>query len=195
SRGGPGTRLCYSDALVSSQIDGFGRDGRPQEQMKTDGGSAAGGGGSDMPRDTDMDEIIRQEEQVLVRVLRTLAQKRSAPRRVLADYEGELLALRDQIREARAEDIPPLLEEMERLQQVANRRAQVTEGSVDLRSPYFGRMVLEENDRRREVLIGRSTFVDSRTGIRIVDWRDAPVSRVYYRYEEGDDYEECFGDK
>jgi DNA helicase-2/ATP-dependent DNA helicase PcrA len=142
-----------------------------------------------------MDEIVRQEEQVLNRVDRTLGQWRRTARGSLIDYDAELLALRDQIRDARAEDIPPLIEEMERLQQVANRRAQVTEGEVDRSSPYFGRMVLEENERRREVLIGRSTFVDPRTGIRIVDWRDAPVSRVYYRYEEGDDYEECFGDR
>ena len=56
-------------------------------------------------------------------------------------------------------------------------------------------MVLEEEDRKREILIGRSTFLDAKTGVRIVDWRDAPVSRVYYRYEEGDDYDEIFGDR
>ncbi|MGB5810634.1 MAG: ATP-binding domain-containing protein, partial [Polyangiales bacterium] len=105
------------------------------------------------------------------------------------------IALRDQIREARLEDIPPLVEEMERLQQVAYRRAKVVEGAVDRRSPYFGRMVLEQEDRKREILIGRSTFLDPKTGVRIVDWRDAPVSRVYYRYEEGDDYDEIFGDR
>src|SRR6185295_18913534 len=32
-------------------------------------------------------------------------------------------------------------------------------------------------------------------GVRIVDWRDAPVSRIYYRYDEGDDYEETFADR
>jgi DNA helicase-2/ATP-dependent DNA helicase PcrA len=32
-------------------------------------------------------------------------------------------------------------------------------------------------------------------GILIVDWRDAPVSRLYYRYQEGDDYNEIFGGK
>jgi DNA helicase II / ATP-dependent DNA helicase PcrA len=75
------------------------------------------------------------------------------------------------------------------------RPAKVTEGNVDPRSPYFGRMVIEENDRKREVLIGRSTYLDPRTGVRIVDWRDAPVSRIYYRYEEGDLYDEEFGDR
>jgi DNA helicase-2/ATP-dependent DNA helicase PcrA len=45
------------------------------------------------------------------------------------------------------------------------------------------------------VLIGRGTYLDTKSGVRIVDWRDAPVSRLYYRYEEGDDYDEVFGDR
>ncbi len=142
-----------------------------------------------------MEETVAQEEKVLARVHRTVKSKRPTQRGRLIDYDAELIALRDQIREARLEDIPPLVEEMERLQQVAHRRAKVTEGSVDATSPYFGRMVLEEEGRKREILIGRSTYLDSKTGVRIVDWRDAPVSRVYYRYEEGDDYDEIFGDR
>ena len=142
---------------------------------------------------SEMFRIVGEEEKVLKRVQRTLEAKehRRSPSGI--DYDAELIALRDQIMEARLEDIPPLVEEMERLQQVAARRAQVAEGHVDLASPYFGRLVLEEGKGRREVLIGKGTYLDSRTGIRIVDWRDAPVSRIYYRYEEGDDYEENFG--
>lgn len=140
-----------------------------------------------------MNEIIADEEKVLARVLRALAARKSRERLGSIDYDKELLNLRDQILEARPEDIPPLIEEMERMQEVARRRSQVVEGVVDARSPYFGRMVLEEDDKLREVLIGRSTYLDSKTGVRIVDWRDAPVSRIYYRYEEGDEYEEEFG--
>ncbi len=147
------------------------------------------------PSDSEMEAIVAQEEKVLARVHRTVQAKRPPQRGQLIDYDAELIALRDQIREARLEDIPPLVEEMERLQQVAHRRAKVTEGAIDVASPYFGRMVLEEEERKREILIGRSTFLDSKTGVRIVDWRDAPVSRVYYRYEEGDDYDETFGDR
>jgi len=147
------------------------------------------------PADAEMDEIVAQEEKVLARVHRTAETKRPTQRGHLIDYDAELIALRDQIGEARLEDIPPLVEEMERLQQVAQRRAKVTEGAVDRASPYFGRMILEEEGRKREILIGRSTFLDPKTGVRIVDWRDAPVSRVYYRYEEGDDYDEIFGDR
>ncbi len=143
--------------------------------------------------DTELDRITSEEEKVLRRVLRTVTERKPRPRSRQIDYDAELIALRDQINEARLEDVPPLIEEMERLQQVAARRAEVQEGLVDAASPYFGRLVLEEGERKREVLIGRSTFIDNKTGIRIVDWRDAPVSRIYYRYEEGDDYEEFFG--
>jgi len=148
-----------------------------------------------LPADAEMEETVAQEEKVLARVHRTVRNKRPTHRGQLIDYDAELIALRDQIGEARLEDIPPLVEEMERLQQVALRRAKVTEGVADPMSPYFGRMILEEEGRKREILIGRSTFLDPKTGVRIVDWRDAPVSRVYYRYEEGDDYDEIFGDR
>jgi DNA helicase II / ATP-dependent DNA helicase PcrA len=143
--------------------------------------------------DPEMERIVDEEERVLLRVQRTLSTRAASKRHAGVDYDAELVSLRDQIKEARLEDVPPLVEEMERMQQVAARRAQVTEVLVDSGSPYFGRLVLEENGRKREVLIGRATFLDSTTGIRIVDWRDAPVSRIYYRYEEGDDYEEEFG--
>ncbi len=144
--------------------------------------------------DPEREQIVGEEEKVLARVQKHLqnreTRKVSAP---LIDYDKELLILRDAINEARLEDIPPLLEEMERLQGVAARRAEVTESHIDPRSPYFGRLVLREGEQRREILIGRGTYLDSRTGVRIVDWRDAPVSRLYYRYEEGDDYDEEFG--
>lgn len=144
--------------------------------------------------DPERERIVGEEEKVLGRVQKHLQNREmrrtGAP---LIDYEKELLSLRDAINEARLEDIPPLLEEMERLQGVAARRAEVTESHIDPRSPYFGRLILREGEQRREILIGRGTYLDSRTGVRIVDWRDAPVSRIYYRYEEGDDYDEEFG--
>jgi DNA helicase-2/ATP-dependent DNA helicase PcrA len=58
-------------------------------------------------------------------------------------------------------------------------------------SPYFAHMTLREGpDKQRDVLIGKRGFIDRRSNVQIVDWRNAPISQVYYRYEEGDDYEE-----
>jgi DNA helicase II / ATP-dependent DNA helicase PcrA len=149
-------------------------------------------------QDAEADRIVEEEQRCLRRVLEHLAgraQRRSDRPSANIDYESQMIALRDEIGVARLEDVPPLVEQMERLQMLAAHRREQTESHVDPRSPYFGRMVLEESGRRREVLIGRSTYLDTQSGIRIVDWRDAPVSRLYYRYEEDDEYDEIFGER
>lgn len=145
--------------------------------------------------DLELERIVAEEQRCLDRVLRHLEEAKGKPKRQSIDYDSQLLNLRDQIAAARLEDVPPLLEQMERLQGLAARQRDFSEGHLDPRSPYFGRMVLSESGRTREVLIGRSTYVDSRAGVRVVDWRDAPVSRLYYRYAEGDEYEESFGER
>ena len=152
---------------------------------------------SEATQDPERDQIVEEELACLERVAQHLATQKSkqpSPRDI-AEYDARLLDLRDQIASARMEDVPPLVQEMERLQLLATRLRQVNETEVDPRSPYFGRLVLEEGPRRREVLIGRGTHLDTRSDIRIVDWRDAPVSRLFYRYEEGEDYDEEFGGK
>jgi len=151
---------------------------------------------SSEPNDSELARIVGEEQRCLDRVLEHLRARQGRPsERPPVDYDAELLSLRDQIASARLEDVPPLVEQMERLQSLASRRREIAEGHVDARSPYFGHLVLEEGQRRREVLIGRTTYLDTQSGVRIVDWRDAPVSRLYYRYEEGDEYEETFGDR
>ncbi|MCE7890150.1 MAG: DNA helicase UvrD [Sorangiineae bacterium PRO1] len=145
-------------------------------------------------KDPEQSPIVGEEEQCLERVLGHLdGRKARESERPPIDYESQMLALRDEIAVARLEDVPPLVEQMERLQVLAAHQSTSTESYVDAKSPYFGRMVLEEGERRREVLIGRGTYLDTKSGVRIVDWRDAPVSRLYYRYDEGDEYDEVFG--
>ncbi|MCU0661264.1 MAG: ATP-binding domain-containing protein [Myxococcota bacterium] len=137
---------------------------------------------------------VRQEEELLGIVHEVLA-KGVTSRIVESSYDEELLALRDAIAEARAEDIPPLVEHMTRLQALAAQRGQGETAPVDPRSPYFGHMRLREAEDTRDVLLGKRTFLSQDGKVRIVDWRYAPVSRLYYSYEEGDDYEESFGGK
>ncbi len=148
------------------------------------------------PQDPTLERIVTEEAQCLERVLSHVEQKRGRKsERPPPDYDEQMLALRDEIAAARLEDLPPLLEQMGRLQSLSAHRRETSEGVVDVRSPYFGRLVLKEGSRQREVLIGRSTYLDTKSGVRIVDWRDAPVSRLYYRYEEGDEYDEVFGER
>jgi len=140
---------------------------------------------------------VRDEQKVLDRVLTSIEAKRARLRSSSAkrDYDVELLALRDELAEARLEDAPPLIAQMERLQAVAARRQEVPEVTIDPRAPYFAHLRLREEGRVRDVCLGRGTYLDPEHGVRVVDWRNAPVSRIYYRYQEGESYEESFGDR
>jgi DNA helicase-2/ATP-dependent DNA helicase PcrA len=147
------------------------------------------------------DTVPREEEALLARALDRLAQGVGGIGQESRRYDTELIALRDEIGEARLEDVPALIAQMERLQGVSARRAEAEGALVDPKSPYFGHLRLREKSEpsqlwtERDVMIGRATFVDAKAGVRIVDWRHAPVSQLYYRYPEGSPYEERFGDR
>src|SRR6185312_10922527 len=87
-------------------------------------------------------------------------------------------------------DLPPLVEQMTRLAALKARLGGGRSLPVDITSPYFAHIRLKESGKSRDVLVGKRGFIDRSSNVQIVDWRNAPISRIYYRYEEGDDYEE-----
>src|SRR5678816_605382 len=137
-------------------------------------------------------KIIAEEErlygQVQARV--ALGEDDERPQVGAGDLDADLISLRDQIAEARPEDLPPLVEQMTRLAALRARLGGGRSLPVDITSPYFAHIRLREQGKRRDVMIGKRGFIDRQSNVQIVDWRNAPVSRIYYRYEEGDDYEE-----
>ena len=146
------------------------------------------------PNTPELPTVVSEELALLRVVMKRLG---AVPRRVRAqvDDAGALIELRDALSEAKPEDQGSILEQMHRIEALSKQRGKGDSPPIDPRSPYFGHLRLEENDRRRDVLIGPRTFVEPGGGVQIVDWRNAPVSRLFYRYEEGDGYEERLGDR
>jgi len=135
------------------------------------------------------------EEQKLLRIV--LGKLEAAPRRIRAQVDdlSSMIELRDALAEAKPEDQGSILEQMHRIEALSKQRGKGESPPVDRKSPYFGHLRLEESGKRRDVLIGPRSFVEPGGGVQIVDWRNAPVSRLFYRYEEGDGYEERLGDR
>ena len=108
------------------------------------------------------------------------------------DIITELRRIQDDIRTAKTEDKAALETQYEHLCRLLEqlRRGKQAEG-VDPESPYFAHLRTVHEGRVADVFLGRATCLES--GLRIVDWRHAPVARVYYRYQEGDEYEEDIG--
>jgi DNA helicase-2/ATP-dependent DNA helicase PcrA len=151
------------------------------------------------PLPTELRHIIDDELAQLRRVHALLVREdepAAGPTADSSDFERDLIALRDQIADEKPEDLPSLVEQMTRLQALASgRRGGKAALPIDAASPYFAHMRLRTEGRsgearEQDVLIGRRGLIDRAAGVQIVDWRDAPVSQVYYRYDEGDDYDE-----
>jgi DNA helicase-2/ATP-dependent DNA helicase PcrA len=142
-----------------------------------------------------VDEVERAD-RVFRRIAQSLAEQaaKKAPQ-ARGRLDADLLALRDELAEVRNEDAAPLLAQMMRTAGLAAVELPAAQGSVDPQTPYFGHLRLDEGGRTRDVLIGKRGMIDREAGVVIVDWRNAPVSRIYYRYDEGDDYEEELGEK
>jgi DNA helicase-2/ATP-dependent DNA helicase PcrA len=136
------------------------------------------------------DRVVSEELALLEHVSRRLAELGEPRTPSEAPLVQELRGLREQILAHRdGKDAMALHEQWHRqsalLQQL---RASREAPQVDPRSPYFGHLRLRENGQERDLCLGRATRIDD--GVRIVDWRHAPVSKLFYRYEQGDDYEE-----
>ncbi len=132
---------------------------------------------------------VAEELDHLARIRTRLAENPEGPGASERQVIDEILRLQQDLPNARGDDKPALFQQLEHLQA---RLDQVRKGrpseSVDPDSPYFGHLGLVEDGRQRDIFIGRATRLGP--GLRIVDWRNAPISRMFYRYEEGDEFEE-----
>jgi DNA helicase IV len=140
--------------------------------------------------------LIAEEEALLRRVLSALQAariraSRGKGRSVLLE---RLTELRDEATTAVESDLPSLFQQLDTTRAVLEREAVAT--LPESHTPYFAHLRLKRHEgTSQEYLLGRTTFTDAEAGVRIIDWRYAPIARVFYGYEEGDDYEEWFGDR
>jgi DNA helicase-2/ATP-dependent DNA helicase PcrA len=134
--------------------------------------------------------IVTEELELLEHVVQALA----APGATAAPSERALVQDLERLKEAlrdgtKSEDQPALLEQWHRssalLEQLRISRAQP---KVSVESPYFGHLRLGEESGEQEILLGKGTHLGG--GVAIVDWRHAPVSRLFYRYRQGDTFDE-----
>ncbi|MBI3783314.1 MAG: DNA helicase UvrD, partial [Deltaproteobacteria bacterium] len=135
-------------------------------------------------------KIVSEELALLQQVNDLLDEFPTAPGPSESSVVAELERLREMLREGeKTEDQAALLQQWDRqtalLQQLRTSRQAP---QVDRESPYFAHLRLREGRAERNILLGKATRLQR--GIHIVDWRNAPISRIFYRYQQGDEYEE-----
>ncbi len=143
-------------------------------------------------------QLVEDENTLLKRIQDHLAHVLAAPVSRL-DFDRQLVELRDQLADTHQEDHAMLVEHMTRLSALRTAKDRDYEPPVDPASPYFARLTLNDKirgeERTRDILIGKRAFIDSQRDVQIVDWRNSPISRIFYCYEAGDEYEEIFANE
>lgn len=133
---------------------------------------------------------LAEEETLLQKVQEAITLARAAqqaPR--VAVSNDELRSLREEAAAEDEDDAGNLLHELALRQQLA---ARTQSALPDARSPYLAHLRLEESGEVRDYFLGHGTYIDTRQNLRVVDWRVAPVAQLFYRYREGDHFEEQF---
>ncbi len=136
--------------------------------------------------------VVVEEQGLLATIIEGLAEVAPESRLDFDAIVAEMNRLRDEIPTAQTDERPGLMDQYERLGNLLLQQGASQGGEgVDPDSPYFAHMRLSQDGRERDVFLGKATRLDS--GLRIVDWRHAPVSALFYRYSEGDDFIEELG--
>lgn len=127
------------------------------------------------------EERWRQTHSAVVAEVRKTKADFHQDRRLARDLTSQIVATR------RDEDKAALASDEAVAHGLARLRKNKSTGLESLaEQPYFARVVTEEGGREIEFRLGTASFPDQR----IVDWRKAPISRLYYDYKEGDEFEE-----
>ncbi len=138
------------------------------------------------------DPIVADENDLLAKVRAAINE--TPPEAVVSPSEPQLLKDLERLREAlregeKTEDRAALLEQWNRQSALLDQlRASRQMPQVSRDSPYFGHLRLREQRQEFDVLLGKATWLHG--DVHIVDWRHAPISRIFYRYRQGDPYEE-----
>ncbi len=129
-----------------------------------------------------MHPIIQEEERLLEDIRAELIERPVVAQVSERDLVVELSRLRIDLGAAKQEDLGSMLQQYDQLHALLNqlRSARKTE-DVDPDNPYFAHMRLEEEGRTRDLFLGKATRIDH--GLRIIDWRNAPIAQLFYRYQ------------
>lgn len=143
-------------------------------------------------------KVLEEEQLLLLQVkqgLIILAAEDKKNNLSNLQLEG-IIELRDSLAETLPEDVPAIMAQMERMVLLHSQQdSHNPSNGYNLDTPYFAHIELSENNRVRNLLIGNQNCFSTHLPCPIVDWKNAPISKIFYRYREGDEYVEDIGER
>ena len=154
--------------------------------------------GNNTELSTDLAKVLEEEEQLLLLVKQGLlilaAEDKES--KISNQQLENIIELRDSLSDTLPEDVPAVMAQMERMVLLHSQQDSYNSATgYNLDTPYFAHIRLSENNRVRDLLIGNQNCFSTHLPCPIVDWKNAPISQIFYRYREGDEYVEDIGER
>lgn len=152
--------------------------------------SRTGSGTSKDSLTSEQEQALEKEESIFSQTLESLISQDRQTRDRLRIQGQQARQLTSELVAARRDEDKQLLASDEAVSNVLKDNKKLELDSLERLKvrPYFARLeVQEERDAgvvKLEYKIGFETNLDCR----IIDWRDAPLSKLFYHYEEGEEY-------
>ncbi len=136
--------------------------------------------------------IIQAEEESLSKVIFSLENQAGMGKKRLHLESRRARELTSQIVAAREGEDKQMLASDEAVshQLSEQKRAELKNLEKLLDRPYFAHIIIEEEHQGRTKEIEYKLGFTANPDCRIIDWRKAPIAKLYYEYQEGDEYSE-----
>ena len=143
-------------------------------------------------------KVLEEEQKLLILVKQGLLMLAAEDKQSnISNIQfNNIIELRDSLADTLPEDVPAVMAQMERMVLLHTHQDSHNAASgFNLDTPYFAHIRLRENNRERDLLIGNQNCFSTHLPCPIVDWKNAPISQIFYRYREGDEYVEEIGER
>ncbi|MCB0353528.1 MAG: ATP-binding domain-containing protein [Bdellovibrionales bacterium] len=137
--------------------------------------------------------LLEEELSIFEGVIKSLTEQRERIEGRLRTESNRARELTSQLVAATREEDKAMLASDEAVSHAL--RDQHTQSTTTLEKlveqPYFARFVVEEEDQHGDPMeLEYKLGFAANPDCRIVDWRKAPISKIYYEYKEGEEYSE-----
>ena len=147
---------------------------------------------------SEQSRVLQEEQDLLLQVKQGLLilEAENKKKDIGSSHYESIIELRDSLVDTLPEDVPAVMAQMERMVLLHTQQdSHNFVSSFNMENPYFAHIRLSEKKRNRDLLIGNQNCFSTHLPCPIVDWKNAPISKIFYRYREGDEYVEEIGEK
>lgn len=144
------------------------------------------------PITTQDESMISFQEGILESIKKAIETEKRTRASKQEDIRKRFIELRDETKGLISQsgeqdtDLPMLYEQMHYQLSLAARKLP---SIPSVKAPYFAHLVVQENSQEKHYLLGYSAFISNHSQFVIVDWRNAPIAKLFFEYQIGEEYE------